>query len=205
MRRPTPGRNHGLFPFFLCGGFHSKENWSWQDPVFPCNLFKTLHVFGYLVISENYVKIKLLLTDTWHVLFQSFVFDFVWFSTAVLHLCKDFYAFTSKVLNTLRQHIWCSHFFSNDCKKKKKKANGGIKDCVFSLRVVHILQPMGRQFLPEQAQLVWSADNYSTLPLFLKCWVIPFFSLSPQTIYIHIKNMAIIACLFQYSEFGYSA
>lgn len=29
------------------------------------------------MISENYVKIKLLLTDTLHVLIQSFVFDFV--------------------------------------------------------------------------------------------------------------------------------
>lgn len=164
MRRPTPGRNHGLFPFFLCGGFHSKENWSWQDPVFPCNLFKTLHAFGYLVISENYVKIKLLLTDTWHVLFQSFVFDFVWFSTAALHLCKDFYAFTSNVLNTFRQHIWCSHFFSNNC---TKRANSGIKDCVFSLRVVHSLQPMGRLFFPRAnpACLIgWQLQHLATLP-----------------------------------------
>lgn len=172
MRRPTPGRNHGLFPFFMVD-FIQKKIEAGKTLFFPCNLFKTLHAFGYLVISENYVKIKLLLTDTWHVLFQSFVFDFVWFSTAALHLCKDFYAFTSNVLNTLRQHIWCSHFFSNDC---TKKANGGIKDCVFHLRVVHILQPMGRLFLPEQVQLVWSADNYSTLPLSLKCcWVISFF------------------------------
>lgn len=131
---------------------------------FPCNLFKTLHAFGYLVISENYVKIKLLLTDTWHVLFQSFVFDFVWFSTAALHLCKDFYAFTSNVLNTFRQHIWCSHLFSNNC---TERANSGIKDCVFSLRVVHSLQPMGRLFLPKASPtclISWQLQHLATFP-----------------------------------------
>lgn len=181
---------------------------SWQDPVFPCNLFKTLHVFGYLVISENYVKIKLLLTDTWHVLFQSFVFDFVWFSTAVLHLCKDFYAFTSKVLNTLRQHIWCSHFFSNDCTKKKKKRKSqrwhkGL--CVFFESCAHFAtngKTISARASPT-CLIGWQLQHLATIPEVLGYSF--FFSLSPQTIYIHIKNMAIIACLFQYSEFGYSA
>lgn len=38
-------------------------------------------------------------------------FGGVWFvfSTVALHLCKDFDAPTSHVLNTLRHHAWCSH------------------------------------------------------------------------------------------------
>lgn len=132
MRRPIPGRNCGVFPFFLYGGFHSKEDWSWQDPLFlllfPCNLFKTLHAFGYLVISENYVKIKLLLTDTWHVLFQSFVFDFD-FPLQCCIFVRFFMLFTSNVLNTLRQHIWCSPFFSNDFTKKSQRQHKGL--CIF--------------------------------------------------------------------------
>lgn len=133
----------GQLPFSPCGRFHLQENWSWQDR-FLCNLFKTLHAFGYLVISKNYVKIKLCILIHGMHSFQSFVFDFVWFPSAAQHLCKGFYAFTSHVLNTLRQHIWCSHFFSNVC---TWKPHGGIKQCVFSLRTVHILQPLGRNFL----------------------------------------------------------
>lgn len=102
-------------------------------PCFLCNLFKTLHAFGYLVISKNYVKIKLYLLIHGMYSFQSFVFDFVWFPSAAQRLCKGFYAFTSHVLNTLRQHIWCSHFFSNVC---TWKPHSGIKQCVFSLRAV---------------------------------------------------------------------
>lgn len=46
-------------------------------PCFLCNLFKTLHAFGYLVISKNYVKIKLCLLIHGMYSFQSFVFDSV--------------------------------------------------------------------------------------------------------------------------------
>lgn len=46
-------------------------------PCFLCNFFKTLHAFGYLVISKNYVKIKLCLLIHGMYSFQSFVFDFV--------------------------------------------------------------------------------------------------------------------------------
>lgn len=102
-----------------------------------------MHAFGYLVISKNYVKIKLCLLIHGMYSFQSFVFDFIWFPSAAQCLCKGFYAFTSHVLNTLRQHIWCSHFFSNVCTWKPQS---GIKQRVFSLRAVHILQPLGGKF-----------------------------------------------------------
>lgn len=65
---------------------------------------------------------------------------------------------------TFRQHIWCSHFFSNNC---TKRANSGIKDCVFSLRVVHSLQPMGRLFLPRAnptCLIGWQLQHLATLP-----------------------------------------
>lgn len=73
--------------------------------------------------------------------FQSFVFDFVWFPSAAQRLCEGFYAFTNHVLNTLRQHIWCSHFFSNVC---TWKPHSGMKQCALSWRPLHILQPPGR-------------------------------------------------------------
>lgn len=122
-------------------------------PCFLCNLFKTLHAFGYLVISENYVKIKLCLLIHGMYSFQSFVFDFVWFPSAAQRLCKGFYAFTSHVLNTLRQHIWCSHFCGSIC---TWKPHSGMKQCVFSLRAVHTSQPPGRTFfLIKQVSVFW--------------------------------------------------
>lgn len=114
---------------------------------FLCNLFKTLHAFGYLVISKNYVKIKFCLLIHGMYSSQSFVFDFFWFPSAPRRLCKGFYAFTSHVLNTLRQHTQCSHFFSNVC---TWKPHSGIKQCVFSLRAMHILQPPGRKTIAKK-------------------------------------------------------
>lgn len=62
--------------------------------------------------------------------FQSFVSDSVWFPSAAQCLCEGlfFYAFSSHVLNTLRQHIWCSHFLCNVC---TWKPHSGTEQCVF--------------------------------------------------------------------------
>lgn len=85
-----------------------------------------------------------LLTDTRHVFFSVLVFDSVWFPLLHSISGKGFYAFTSHVLNTLRQHICCSHFLCNVC---TWKPHSGMKQCVFSLRTEYILWPPGRTFL----------------------------------------------------------
>lgn len=133
------------FPFAPWGG-SLRRKLKLTRPCFLRNLFKTLHAFGYLVISKNCVKIKFCLLIHGMYSFQSFAFDFVWFPSAPQRLCKGFYAFTSHVLNTLRQHTRCSHFLSNVC---TWKPHSGMKQCVFSLRAVHILQPPGRKIVAE--------------------------------------------------------
>lgn len=64
------------FLSFCMVDFIQKKIEAGKTLFFPAIYLKPCTHFGYLVISENYVKIKLLLTDTWHVLFQSFVFGF---------------------------------------------------------------------------------------------------------------------------------
>lgn len=153
------------------------------------------------MISDNYVKIKLLLTDTWHVLFWSFVFDFD-FPLQCCIFVRFFMLFTSNVLNTLRQHIWCSPFFSNNFTKKSQRQHKGL--CVFFESCAYFATN-GKTFCQSKPNL---SDRLTiTAPCHYSQSVVGLFhfSLSPQTIHIHFKNMAIIACLLQYSAFGYSA
>lgn len=129
------------FPFSPCGGFPLQGNWSWQDPVFSAIYWKPCTHLDTLWFPRTMWRLSF---AYWHMacIFQSFVYDFVWFPSAAQRLCKGFYAFTSRVLNTLRQHIWSSHFFSNIC---TWKPHGGLKQCVLSLTAVHISQPLGRK------------------------------------------------------------
>lgn len=71
-------------------------------PCFLCNLFKTLHAFGYLVISKNYVKIKLCLLLPGMYSFQSFVSDSVWFPPAAQCLCEGFFCFQQPCLKYIK-------------------------------------------------------------------------------------------------------
>lgn len=87
--------------------------------------------FGYLVISETSMKMSFLLTWYMACSFTSAFCDLILFSfsTVAQHLCKEFYAFTSNVLYTLRQYIWS--ILLQQC--LYIKASRGIKQCVCSL------------------------------------------------------------------------
>ena len=149
------------------------------------------------MISKNCVKIKFCLLIHGMYSFQSFAFDFVWFPSAPQRLCKGFYAFTSHVLNTLRQHTRCSHFCSNVC---TWRPHSGIKQCVFSLRAVHILQPPGRKIVAEANPCsltdltTWSlaVEHHLALPFWERLQMCFFFFFPPRKqlhIYIRYRNL----------------
>lgn len=76
MKWPTVQRAPGSVPFCSLRVDLTRKL-KLARPCFLCNLFKTLHAFGYLVISKNYVKIKLCLLIHGMHSFQSFVSDSV--------------------------------------------------------------------------------------------------------------------------------
>lgn len=140
------------FSSALCSGFHWHENGSWQEPVSsaiylkPCTHLDTLWFprttwrlsFAYCYMACILFRLLCL------VLFASPC------STVSVAQCpshsvsvKGFAAFSSLVLSTLRQHIWCSHFLSHVC---TWKPHSGRRQCAFSLRAECILQPPGRTF-----------------------------------------------------------
>lgn len=114
-------------------------------PRFLCSSFKTLHAFGYLVISKNVREDQALLTDTWHVSFSVFC---VWFpfDFPLPHSvsCEGFSCFqqprlkymkTAHLLSTLPPS--CLHLKATQWQETVR---------VFSLRAECILQPPGRTF-----------------------------------------------------------
>lgn len=132
------------FPSAPCGGFHLQENWNWQDPVFSAIYLKPCTHLDTLWFPRTVWRITLCLLIRGMYSFQSFVFDSVWFPSAAQYLCDGFYAFTSRVLDTLRQHIWCSHFLCNVC---TWKPHSGMKQCVFSLGTEYIVATTRKDIL----------------------------------------------------------
>lgn len=132
------------FPPAPCGGFHLQENWDWQDPVFSAIYVKPCTHLDTLCFPRTMWRLSFAHWYMACILFR--LLCLILFDFPLLHSIsvKGFYAFTSHVLNTLRQHIWCSHFPWNVC---TWKPHSGMKQCVFSLRTESILQPPGRTFL----------------------------------------------------------
>lgn len=132
------------FPSAPCGGFHLQENWNWQDPVFSAIYLKSCTHLDTLWFPRTMWRLSFAYWYMACILFS--LLCLILFDFPLLHSIsvKGFYAFTSHVLNTLRQHIWCSHLLCNVC---TWKSHSGMKQSVFSLRTEYILQPPGRTFL----------------------------------------------------------
>lgn len=127
-----------------CSGFYWHENWSWQDPVSSAIYLKPCTHLDTLWFPRTMWRLSFAYCYVACILFWFFVSGSVWFPRAAQRVSvKGFSAFGSLVLNTLRQHIWCSHFLSHVC---TWKPHGGRKLCVFSLRAECVLQPPGRTF-----------------------------------------------------------